>query len=169
MKIIVGNFIALLASLAMVYAGILKDKKKILYTQTIQCALFIISNIILGGIPGAIVNFLSCIRNILCYHNRLKSLEKIILIVLSIILTIMFNDLGFIGLLPTISTILYILFMNTKNIFKFKYLVLITTLLWLIYDICIKSYTSFIFDVFCIIATLISLLQLKNKKETKHA
>lgn len=168
MEIVIGNIIALLASLAMVYAGILKDKKKILYTQTIQCALFIISNIILGGIPGAIVNLLSCIRNILCYHNKLKSLEKTVLIILSIVLTMMFNDLGFIGLLPTISTILYILFINTKNIFKFKYLVLITTLLWLIYDMCIKSYTSFVFDVLCIIATLISLLQLKNKKGTKH-
>ena len=69
--IVIGNIIALMASIAMVYAGILKDKKRILSAQTVQCGLFILSNIILGGIPGAIVNFLSCIRNILCYKGKL--------------------------------------------------------------------------------------------------
>ena len=162
--IVIGNIIALIASIAMVYAGILKDKKQILSAQTVQCGLFILSNIILGGIPGAIVNFLSCIRNILCYKGKLGIFEIIILTILSVGLTVIFNELGIIGLLPMISTVLYIFFMNTKSLVKFKILVIFTTVLWLIYDICIKSYTSALFDLFCVITNVISLIQISCKK-----
>lgn len=162
--IVIGNIIALIASIAMVYAGILKDKKQILSAQTVQCGLFILSNIILGGIPGAIVNFLSCIRNILCYKGKLGIFEIVILATLSVSLTVIFNELGIIGLLPMISTVLYIFFMNTKSLVKFKILVIFTTVLWLIYDICIKSYTSALFDLFCVITNVISLIQISCKK-----
>jgi hypothetical protein len=47
--LIMGNVIALLASLLMVYSGTLKQRNKILYFQTIQIALSVISNIVLGG------------------------------------------------------------------------------------------------------------------------
>lgn len=161
--IVIGNIVALMASVAMVYAGILKDKKQILSAQTVQCGLFILSNIILGGIPGAIVNFLSCIRNILCYKGKLGIFEIVILATLSVSLTVIFNELGIIGLLPMISTVLYIFFMNTKSIVKFKILVISTTVLWLIYDICIKSYTSALFDLFCVITNVISLIQINCK------
>ena len=62
--IVIGNIIALIASIIMVYSGLLKQKKKILYTQTIQILLAVISNIVLGGLTGAIINALSCVRNI---------------------------------------------------------------------------------------------------------
>ena len=48
MLLIIGNIIALTASLLMVYSGILKEKKKILYVQTVQIGLSVVSNIVLG-------------------------------------------------------------------------------------------------------------------------
>lgn len=107
-SIIIGNIIALIASILMVYSGMLKQKKKILYFQTVQIGMSVISNIILGGITGAIINALSMIRNILCYKNKLGLKEKIIITILAIILTFKFNNLGYIGLLPLISTVSYI-------------------------------------------------------------
>lgn len=164
--IIIGNIIALIASIIMVYSGFLKQKKTILYAQTIQIGLSVLSNIVLGGITGAIINALSCVRNILCYKDKLDLKAKIILISLAITLSLMFNNLGVIGLLPVISTITYILLMNTKDIIKFKWLIIFTMLMWLIYDLFIKSYTSAIFDFMNIVANIISIIQigLKNKK-----
>lgn len=161
--IVIGNIIALIASIIMVYSGLLKQKKKILYTQTIQILLAVISNIVLGGITGAIINALSCVRNILCYKEKLDGKAKIILILLSTILSIMFNNLGFIGLLPVISTVTYILLMNTKDVIKFKWLIIFTMFMWLIYDLYIKSYTSAIFDFLSIMANSISIIQIKLK------
>lgn len=81
-------------------------------------------------------------------------------------LSLMFNNLGVIGLFPVISTITYILLMNTKDIIKFKWLIVFTMLMWLIYDLFIKSYTSAIFDFMNILANIISIIQigLKTKK-----
>lgn len=71
-NIIIGNIIALIASILMVYSGILKEKKKILYVQTILIGLFIIGNLVLGGITGAIINALGCIKNILYYIIKIN-------------------------------------------------------------------------------------------------
>ncbi len=160
MKLIIGNIVALIASIIMVYSGYLKQKKKILYVQTIQIGLSVLSNIILGGITGAIINAVSCIRNILCYKEKLSNITKIILIIIAITLSLSFNNLGLIGLLPLISTIIYISLMNTKDIIKFKYLIILTTILWLAYDLYIKSYIFACFDFMNIVVNIISIIQL---------
>ena len=112
-QIIIGNIIALIASVIMVYSGYIKEKKKIFYVQTVQIGLSVISNLVLGGITGAIINAISCIRNILCYKEKLNTIAKIILIVLAIGLSLAFNNIGLIGLLQVGSTVTYILLMNT--------------------------------------------------------
>jgi len=162
--IVIGNIIALIASIIMVYSGILKEKKKILYLQTLQIGLSVISNIVLGGITGAIINGLSCIRNILCYKDKLNLNAKVIITVLAIGLSLSLNNLGLIGLLPLISTIVYIWLMNIKDVIKFKILIIFTMVMWLIYDLTIKSYTSAIFDFMCIITNIISIFKLRNTK-----
>ena len=81
--LIIGNVVALLASLFMVYSGILKKKTQILIAQNIQIILLIISNIILGGISGAISNTAGLIRNLLYQKKCLKMPVKILLTVIS--------------------------------------------------------------------------------------
>ena len=149
----------------MVYSGVIKQKKKIIYIQTLQISLSVISNMILGGITGAIINALNFIRNILCYKDKLGLKEKIIITLLAVILSIAFNNLGLVGILPLISTIVYLWLMNVKDVKKFKFLIIFTMLLWFIYDIYIKSYSSAIFDFMTIIANIISIIQLKGKKD----
>lgn len=161
--IIIGNVIALIASLIMVYSGAIKNKKKILYFQSIQIGLSVISNIVLGGITGAIINALSFIRNILCYKDKLGLKEKVIITFLAVILSILFNNLGIIGYLPLISTVTYLWLMNTKDVIKFKYLIIFTMVLWSLYDLIIKSYTSFVFDIFTIVTNIISIIQINKK------
>lgn len=72
MTIWFANGIFLIGSFLMVYAGILKNKKAVLLVQTIQIILFIIGNLLLGGITGAISNALGALRNILCYFDKLR-------------------------------------------------------------------------------------------------
>ena len=165
LQIIIGNIVALIASLLMVYSGVIKQQKKIIYIQTLQISLSVISNMILGGITGAIINALNFIRNILCYKDKLGLKEKIIITLLAVILSIAFNNLGLVGILPLISTIVYLWLMNVKDVKKFKFLIIFTMLLWFIYDIYIKSYSSAIFDFMTIIANIISIIQLKGKKD----
>ena len=161
-NIVIANIIALIASLLMVYTGIIKRKDRIIFIQTIQIGLSVLSNIILGGITGAIINAISCIRNILCYKEKLGKLAKALIIIASIVPSLMFNNLGFIGILPIISAVTYTLFMDTKDIIKFKYLTIFIMFLWGTYDLCIKSYSSAVFDFMTIIANIISIIKIKS-------
>ena len=166
-NIIIGNIIALIASILMVISGLQKKKKTILFIQIIQIALSVISNIVLGGYTGAVINAISCVRDILCYKDKLGTKEKIIIIILAIGLTIIFNNLSLIGLLPLIATIVYISFMNTKDVVKFKFLVIFSMIMWLVYDLYIKSYTSGIFDFLSIVANIIAIYQLQKNNKKK--
>jgi len=164
LQLICGNIVALIGSLLMVYVGSAKDRKKILYIQTLQILAFTISTLILGGYTGTIVNLISIIRNVLCYKDKLTKYNKIILILSSTVFSLLFNNLGLLGLLPLISTIIYTCFMSTKSTIKLKLVILLTMILWLVYDILIKSYTSAVFDFFSIIAGIITIYQLTHKK-----
>ena len=167
LNIIIGNIIALIASILMVISGLQKKKKTILFIQIIQIALSVISNIVLGGYTGAVINAISCVRDILCYKDKLGTKEKIIIIILAIGLTIIFNNLSLIGLLPLIATIVYISFMNIKDVVKFKFLVIFSMIMWLVYDLYIKSYTSGIFDFLSITANIIAIYQLQKNNKKK--
>lgn len=169
-NIIIANIIAFIASLLMVYTGIMKKKSAILFVQTIQMALFVLSNLILGGITGAIINAINCIRNILCYKDKLGKFSKALIIIASVVISLAFNNLGFIGLLPIIATVVFTLFMDVKDIIKFKYLTIFIIILWATYDIFIKSYSSAIFDLITIIANMASIIKIhfSNKVQTKE-
>lgn len=163
MTIIISNIVAFLASILMVFTGLAKTKKRALTIQTIQIFLHTISNLIINGTTGAIINSLNILRNILCYKNKLTFVFKIILSLLSLGLSLIFNDLGIIGLLPVIASLLYIWFMNTKNIINFKLLIIVTMILWLGYDIYIKLYVTALFDIATIIGTCISIISLHSR------
>lgn len=164
-QLIIGNLVALISSILMVYSGAIKQKKKILYIQTIQLGFAVVSNLILSGITGAIINSISCVRNILCYKDKLGFKEKLLITFLSTIFSVAFNNLGVIGILPLISLILYLWLMNVESVIKFKLLIIFSTLFWLIYDITIKSYSSAIFDFMTITANIISIIQLNYLNE----
>lgn len=163
-NIIIGNIIALIASLIMVYTGVLKKRKPIIYFQTVQIGLSVISNIFLNGISGAIINAISFVRNILCYKEKLRTKEKIIISAISIILIIKFNNMGIVGFTPLIATITYIWLMTTKDTKKLKLLISFTMLMWFIYDLSIKSYTSAIFDFSNMLLNLITIKYIKKTK-----
>lgn len=163
MNIFIGNVVALIAALVLIYTGILTDKKKIIFYQIINMLLYAISNIILGGIIGFINNLLSIIRNILCYKDKLGIKEKCIITLVTMLITIKFNNLNFIGILPSISTILYLWFMDTKDIKKFKVLIIFVMLFWCIYDFVIKSYVSSLFDFMSVIVNFYSLVKISKQ------
>lgn len=160
--VVIGNAIAFISAFIMMVSGLVKNKKKILYMQNIQMIVAAISNGFLGSIPGIINNMVGCVRNVLCYNDKLGKKEQIIIGVISATLMFFFNNLGVIGLLPLFCTIIYIVFINTKSIMKFKILNLATLILWIIHDLYIKSYVYVIFEVGAIFSNMISMVQIKK-------
>ena len=54
--LIIGNLISLIGCTLMIAVGFIKEKKKILYVQTVQVGFFLLANIVLGGITGGLVS-----------------------------------------------------------------------------------------------------------------
>ena len=160
--ILIANIIDLIASMVQIYSGTVKDKGKILLLQILQLGIQSVSMIILGASPGAISNVLSCIRNYLCYKNIFTWPIKIILILLSLILTVMFNNQGILGYLPFAVCTVYVLFMDIKDPFKFKLLVTLTFIPWIFYFLIIQSYTGAFFAAATVVTNLGTLLKMKQ-------
>ena len=78
-------------------------------------------------------------------------------------LSIKFNNLGLIGYLPLIAGLSYLWLMNIKDVVKFKFLIIFTMVLWFIYDLTIKSYSSSIFDLMTAFTNLYSIYRLRKE------
>ena len=163
LPILIANIIDFIASMVQIYSGTIKDKGKILLFQILQLGIQTISMLLLGAIPGAISNVLSCIRNYLCYKNIFTWPIKIILIVLSFILTILFNNQGLLGYLPFVVCTVYVLLMDIKDPVKFKLLVTLTFVPWVFYFFIIKSYTGAFFAAATVITNFYTLTKMKQQ------
>lgn len=160
--VILANMIDLLASLVQVASGRIKDREKILLFQILQLGMQTVSMFLLGAIPGAISNILSCIRNYLCYREIFTWPVKILLIVLSGILTVAFNNQGLLGYLPFVVCTIYVLLMEMKDPIHFKLLVTLTFIPWIFYYLVIRSYTGAFFAFATVLTNFWTLYQMKK-------
>lgn len=161
-RILIANIIDLLAALVQVGSGTLKSRSKILLFQILQLGMQTVSMFLLDAIPGAISNILSCIRNYLCYKDVFTWPVKITLILLSGILTVMFNNQGWLGYLPFIICTVYVIFMDIKDPIKFKLLVTLSFIPWIFYYLIIQSYTGAFFAFSTVITNFWTLYKMKK-------
>lgn len=169
MSVIAANIIDLLAAIIQIGSGAIKQKTKILIAQIIQLLMQAVSMLLLGGITGAISNVLSCFRNYLCYKGKLNVFWKVILIAATIGMTILLNEQGLLGLIPAAVCTIFIIFMDVKDPVKFKLLVTLSFIPWVVYHFLLKSYTGAIFDVATIITNAITLCtMLKGKAKAEQ-
>lgn len=163
-NIVIANVIDFIASMVQIYTGTIKDKGKILVFQILQLGIQTVSMLLLGAIPGAISNVLSCVRNYLCYKNIFTWPIKIVLIVLSLVLTVPFNNQGLLGYLPFAVCTIYVLLMDIKDPIKFKLLVTLTFVPWVFYFFIIKSYTGAFFAAMTVATNVWTLIKMKREK-----
>ncbi len=161
-NVLLANMIDFTASIVQIYTGTVKEKTKILKLQILQLGIQTVSMLLLGAIPGAISNILSCIRNYLCYKNIFTWPVKIILIGISFVLTYAFNNQGLLGYLPFIVCTVYVLFMDIKDPFKFKLLVTLTFVPWVFYFFIIQSYTGAIFAAITVVTNFNTLFKMRT-------
>lgn len=165
MRIIIANVIDFVAALIQVGSGSIKKKSNILVVQIIQLLMQGVSMLLLGGITGAISNVLSCYRNYLCYKEKLNRVWKGILIAASVAMTLLFNNQGWLGIIPVAVCTVYILLMDVKDPIKFKLLVTLSFVPWIIYHFALKLYVASIFDAVSVVTSAVTLcLMMRGKK-----
>ena len=165
MAIVTANIIDFIAAFIQVGSGAIKQKTKILVVQIIQLLMQAVSMLLLGGVTGAVSNVLSCYRNYLCYKEKLNGFWKLILIAASVVMTILLNEQGILGIIPAAVCTIYIIFMDIRDPVKFKFLVTLSFVPWFFYHFAIKSYVGAIFDAATVLTNGITLcFMVRNKK-----
>ena len=164
MIVLTANIIDFLAALIQVGSGSIKRKSRILLVQIIQLLMQAVSMLLLGGVTGAVSNVLSCYRNHLCYKGKLNSYWKGFLIGASVIMTLVLNNQGLLGYLPTAVCTIFILLMNVKDPVKFKLLVTLSFVPWMFYHWILKSYIGAAFDAATIIMNTITLYTMVKER-----
>ena len=168
MTVIIANIIDFVAALIQVGSGSIKKKSKILAVQTVQLLMQAVSMLLLGGVTGAVSNVLSCYRNYLCYKDKLTKVWKGVLIGASLAMTVLLNEQGLLGIIPAAVCTVYILLMDMKDPVKFKLLVTLSFVPWLIYHFALKSYVGAFFDAATVITNAVTLFAMvKEKKDTE--
>ena len=166
MIVLIANIIDFIAALIQVGSGAIKQKTKILVVQIIQLLMQGVSMLLLGGVTGAVSNVLSCYRNYLCYKERLNKFWKAILIAASIVMTILLNGQGLLGIIPAAVCTIYIIFMDIKDPIKFKLLVTLSFIPWIFYHFALKLYVGAIFDTATVLTNAITLYSMIKQKKT---
>ncbi len=148
----------------MVLIGLIKEKRRILYTQCVQFTLQGAANLILGGTSGFIANVVSIIRNLVFSKWKSTIWLKIGFIVLQLLLALSSLSEGAIALLPIASTVLFTWFIDTKSEVKLKIVIISTQILWVIYDFIHLNYVAVCFDCFTMISNFIGILMITGIK-----
>ncbi|MBR4831930.1 MAG: YgjV family protein, partial [Butyrivibrio sp.] len=97
---LVANIIDFFAAMIQIGTGAVKKKSKILILQSVQLLMQGVAMLLLGGVTGAVSNVLSCVRNYICYKEKLNLPWKIFFIVASVVMTILLNNQGILGMIP---------------------------------------------------------------------
>lgn len=166
--ILLANAIALASSILNVGIGLICDRRRILLVQCVQKLFGGASNLLLGGMSGCISNFIGIVRNLWCVKRDLSLTLKIALCALHATLTAIVSRGGALESLPIAATCIFTFAIDTKNPLFLKSVMLLTQLMWLVYDFAMGNYVAFTFDTFAGCSILVSIAVLKGLLKPHH-
>ena len=164
---IIAQIIGLIALFFSLKSFLRNSKEKYILDSIITAIFNGIHYFLLSAYSGFIIKLIALIREIILYkREKNKKYDKIILFIFIMIIYVLtgiftFNN-SIINLLPIICATTYFGAEWFGNIITIKILALLTTILWLIYNIAFLSITGVIYNVITIIVLIYSIS--KNKK-----
>ena len=165
MNIILGNIVSLIGCTVMVLIGLIKDKNKYVMMQTLQFGLNALSHFLLGGYGGSIAALVSAARNIVISKWKCTPAIKIAIIAVQIALSVPTVTANPITWLPLIAAGMFTWYIDTKDVMWFKWVIIITLLMWVVYDLYHHNYVSIWFSAFTCITNGISMVKIHKERK----
>jgi len=137
-----------------------KTKGQILWMQTVSFFFKAVHYLFLGGFSGFLVSLVSMIRNIIFFKIKTSFILTIIFILIYLLVGISSYENIF-STLPVLATIFYTMVINKSNLLNLRIGLIITSLIWLTYNIYILSYSAIIVQIITLVSNIILI---KKKK-----
>ena len=165
MNIILGNIVSLIGCTVMVLIGLIKNKERYIVMQTLQFGLNALSHFLLGGYGGTVASLVSVVRNIIISKWKCTTKIKIALIALQAVFTISTITSNPITWIPIIAAGMFTWYIDTKDVMWFKWVIIITLVMWAVYDIYHPNYVSVWFSAFTCITNGISMVKIHKERK----
>ncbi len=163
-NVILGNIVSILGCTVMVLVGLVHEKKRILEVQCLQFTLMGISHGLLGGWGGVASCVVSIARNLAVFKTGHFTVKlKLIFIAIMGALSVATITLNPITWIPFVATAIFTWYIDCECVIKFKWVMIITVLMWLVYDLAHLNFVSSAFDIFTAISTYYSIVQIKKR------
>lgn len=161
MNIIIGNIISLIAGIFIILSMWVNDEKKAYKYQFLNAFILIISSVFFLSWTGVTTMAIAAARNAMVYYDKLTFNGTIFFIVISVVLGLLVNTLGFVGLLPIIA-IIQITLCNyyLKTIKSIKTSFIINSAIYVVYFLAILDFSSATIESITALIGLVSLVRL---------
>lgn len=155
-----------------------KGKARLIRVQIVSSSIFVISNLMLGGYTGALMNALIVIRNMITAKDKMHGWVKIASFAIIGLTSSLINikaDFQLVNLMPVASVLLMTYILDCKNEKLFKRIQLSTLIPWIFYDFSIRNYVGSAFSFVSLIVGLVGLVHIfkadgtseKNRKSNQ--
>lgn len=161
LNIIIGNAISLVAGIFIILSMWVNDEKKAYFYQFLNAFILIISSVFFFSWTGVITMAIAATRNLMVYRDKLTFQWMVFFIIISVVLGLAVNTMGFVGLLPIIA-IIQITFSNyyLKSIKTIKISFIVNSAIYIVYFLAILDFASAGIESFTALVGLISLTKL---------
>ena len=166
-NVLVGNLISLVAGIFLIVSMCINDKKKAYLCQLINAAILVVASLFFESIVGAVCMAIISIRLYLVYKERYTLALTIIFLILSIVIGIAVNTLGFIGLIPIIASIqITICNFAYKDIRWIKLSFIVNEAFYIIYFYFVFDFVSTFVQILTVLIGCISYINLIRERNS---
>jgi len=137
-----------------------KTRGQILLLQTISFFFKALHYLFLSGFSGFLVSLVSMIRNIIFFKLKITFVWTIIFVLIYLLMGI-YSYENIFSTLPVLATIIYTLAVNKNNLLYLRIGLIITSIVWLTYNIYIVSYSGIIIQIITLISNVFLVKKLK--------
>ena len=163
--LILGNIFSFLYAVCIAISVIKKNKKDLIMWQVLDITFNMLSNVVLHAYAALASNSVGLVRNFLAYKGKLSRNVTYTLFVVTIVIGVWNNNLGFIGLLPVIASSSYTICMyTTKNDQQMRWALVPNLIMWVIHDLYVQAYPAAIVNALLSIWTAIQIYRNRNRQ-----
>ena len=168
-NIIIGNIISLIGGFFLILSMWVNDEKKAYKHQFINAFILMISSVFFLSWTGVVTMAIAAARNAMVYKDKLTFKWVVVFIAVSVILGLMVNTLGFIGLLPIIAIVqLSLSNYYLKTIKSIKISFIVNSGIYVVYFLMIYDFSSAVIEGFTTLIGLVALLRLLIKSSENN-
>ncbi|MBR4139586.1 MAG: YgjV family protein [Lachnospiraceae bacterium] len=161
MGIILGNVFSLCASISDTLSSSRKTAKGVLLVQCLSQVFYLASTLALKGYSAAVQNAVSIFRNLAAISKKENKLVEWILVILGVVLGLVFNNRGFIGLLPVVANLEYTLavfrFKDNERALKIAFAICIA--LFMVFNVALLNFVGAITNAMVLVMTIIFVVK----------